>query len=44
VIQAVKPESEWRLTVERMMQHASDPDFLTQDEKGEIIRYLTQKR
>ncbi len=43
VYKAVKTEDEWLLTVERMIKHASDPEFLKKNEKMEIISYLARR-
>jgi hypothetical protein len=43
VYKAVKSEDEWLLTVERMIKHAFDPEFLRENEKREIVNYLSRR-
>jgi hypothetical protein len=43
VYKAVKTEDEWLLTVERMIKHAFDPEFLKENEKKELVRYLSRR-
>ena len=44
IIEAVKSEDEWRITLERMVENADDPQFLTDKEKKEIIANLVRKK
>jgi mono/diheme cytochrome c family protein len=43
VYQAQKSEDEWLATVERMKQHARDPDFLNEKETKSIVDLLATK-
>ena len=43
VYKPVNSEEEWRITVERMKKIAPEPDFLSDKETEEIIKYLTSK-
>ena len=44
VIEAVKSEDEWRITLDQMIENADDPQFLTDKEKEEIIAYLLRAK
>jgi len=43
VYQPVKSEDEWRMTVERMKKMAPGPDFLSEKETEEVVKYLTSR-
>jgi hypothetical protein len=43
VYQAQKREEEWLATVERMKQHARDPDFLNAKETSSIVGFLSTR-
>lgn len=43
IYQAQKSEKEWLATVERMIQHARDPNFLSEKETKKIVDYLSTK-
>jgi len=43
IYQAQKSEKEWLATVERMKQHARDPNFLSEKETKKIVDYLSTR-
>lgn len=43
IYQAQKSEEEWLTTVERMKQHARDPNFLSEKETKKIVDYLSTR-
>ncbi len=43
VYQARKSEDEWRVTVERMIRNSKNPDFLTEKETEEVVKYLASR-
>jgi len=43
VYQATKPEAEWQATVQRMIKNAKNPNFLTEKETDEIVKYLSSR-
>jgi cytochrome c2 len=43
IYQAQKSEKEWLATVERMKQHARDPNFLSENETKNIVDFLSTR-
>jgi len=43
IFRAQKSEEEWMATVERMKQHASDPEFLNEKETENIVDFLVRR-
>jgi len=44
IFRATKNESEWQSTVERMIKLSNNPDYLSEEEKTEIVSYLLSKK
>ncbi len=44
IFKATKAESEWQSTVDRMIKLSGNPDYLSEEEKAEVISYLLSKK
>lgn len=43
IIQAEKDSEQWGITIERMIRNSGDPEYLTKQEKKELVNYLLNR-